>query len=83
MKLNVGKCKELIIDFAKKTRHFPPLTVGDVNIERVKSTCILGLTIQDNMKWNKLIQNIVKKAGKSFICKAAKKVKCEHRHIDN
>ena len=50
MKLNVGKCKELIIDFAKKGHHFPSLTVDDVNIKRVKSTCILGLTIQNNMK---------------------------------
>ena len=46
-KLNVGKRKELIIDLKKK-HHF---TVDDVNIELVKSTCILGRTVQDNMKW--------------------------------
>ena len=63
MKLNVGKCKELIIDFAKKRHDFPPLTADDVNIKRGKSTCILGLTIQDKMKWNKHIRNIVKKAS--------------------
>ena len=60
MKLNVEKCKELIIDFARKKHHFPPLTVDDMNVERVKSTCILGLTVQDNMKWNEHIHNIVK-----------------------
>ena len=49
MKLNVGKCKELIIDFAKKRNHFPPLTVDDVNIEKVTSTCTLGLTVELNM----------------------------------
>ena len=27
MKLNIGKCKELVIDFAKKKHCFPPLTV--------------------------------------------------------
>ena len=64
MKLNVEKCKELIIDFARKKHHFPPLTVDDMNVERVKSTCILGLTVQDNMKWNEHIHNIVKKASK-------------------
>ena len=64
VKLNVGKCKELIIDFARKKHHFPPLTVDDMNVERVKSTCILGLTVQDNMKWNEHIHNIVKKATK-------------------
>ena len=64
MELNVEKCKELIIDFARKKHHFPPLTVDDMNVERVKSTCILGLTVQDNIKWNEHIHNIVKKASK-------------------
>ena len=59
MKLNIGKCKELVIDFAKKKHCFPPLTVDEVNIERVKSARILGLTVQDNMKWNEHINNIV------------------------
>jgi hypothetical protein len=48
MKLNIGKCKELVIDFAKKKHCFPPLTVDEANIERVKSARILGLTVQDN-----------------------------------
>jgi hypothetical protein len=64
MKLNIGKCKELVIDFAKKKHCFPPLTVDEVNIERVKSARILGLTVQDNIKWNEHINNIVKKASK-------------------
>jgi hypothetical protein len=64
MKLNIGKCKELVIDFAKNKHCFPPLTVDEVNIERVKSARILGLTVQDNMKWNEHINNIVKKASK-------------------
>jgi hypothetical protein len=38
--------------------------VDEVNIERVKSARILGLTVQDNMKWNEHINNIVKKASK-------------------
>ena len=64
MKLNIGKCKELVIDFEKKKHCFPPLTVDEVNIERVKSARILGLTVQDNMKWNEHINNIVKKDSK-------------------
>jgi hypothetical protein len=38
--------------------------VDEVNIERVKSARFLGLTVQDNMKWNEHIHNIVKKASK-------------------
>ena len=33
-------------------------------MERVKSARVLGLTIQDDMKWNEHVNNIVKKAGK-------------------
>ena len=44
----------------KNKQYFPPLTVDNVNIERVKSTCILGLKVQENMKWNEHIHNIVK-----------------------
>ena len=36
----------------------------EVYIERVKSARILGLTVQDNMKWNEHIHNMVKKASK-------------------
>ena len=64
MKLNVGKCKELVVDFTRKKHHFASLIVDEVYIERVKSTRILGLTVQDNMKWNEHIHNMVKKASK-------------------
>ena len=64
MKLNVSKCRELIIDFTKDRQPFLPLEIGGVLVERVKSARVLGLTIQDDMKWNEHVNNIVKKAGK-------------------
>lgn len=64
MKLNIGKCKELIIDFAKEKHDFLPLTINNVGIERTKSARILGLFVQDNLKWNEHVNHIVKKAGK-------------------
>ena len=42
----------------KKKKHYFPLVDG-INVKRVKSTCILDLTIQDNMKWNEHIYDIV------------------------
>ena len=38
MKLNISKCKEMIIDFAKDKQHFPPLIINGVAVERVSST---------------------------------------------
>ena len=52
MKLNISKCKELIIDFSKDKRFFPPLKVADKTIDRVDSARILGTTLQSDMKWN-------------------------------
>ena len=43
---------------------FPPLGIGGVLVERVKSARVLELIIQDDIKWNEHVSNIVKKAGK-------------------
>ena len=40
------------------------MDIGDVLVERVKSARVLGLIIQDDMKWNEHVNIIVKKAGK-------------------
>ena len=64
MKLNVTKCKEMVIDFSKEKRNFAPLLINDVPVERVKATRILGIILQDNMNWNDHVHQIVRKAGK-------------------
>ena len=64
MKLNISKCKELIIDFAKDKQEFPPLIINGVAVDRVSSARVLGLIVQDNMNWNEHVNNVVKKAGK-------------------
>ena len=53
MKMNIGKCKEMIFDFARVKQEFLPLTIKDVGVEREKSARILGLIVKDNLKWNK------------------------------
>ena len=64
MKLNISKCKELVIDFVKDKQDFPPLIINGTAVERVSSAQVLGLIVQDNMNWNKHVTNVVKKAGK-------------------
>ena len=63
-KLNISKCKELIIDFAKDKQDFSPLIINGIAVERVSSAQVLGLIVQDNMNWNEHVINVVKKAGK-------------------
>ena len=64
MMLNISKCKEVVIDFAKEKRTFQPLFVDGIPINRVESARILGLTVQNNMKWNLHVDHIVTKASK-------------------
>jgi hypothetical protein len=57
MKLNVTKCKEIILDFGRVKRNFPPLLIDNTEVERVNSTRILGVTIQTNMNWNEHVRD--------------------------
>eukprot|EP00061_Rhincodon_typus_P012621 g38470.t1 len=49
--LNVGKTKELIIDFRKKGGEHVPIYINGTEIERVKSIQFLRVTITDNLSW--------------------------------
>ena len=64
MKLNITKCKELIIDFSKEKKSLQPLTVNGNPIKLVESEKILGVVVQNNLKWNLHVENIVKKSSK-------------------
>ena len=64
MKLNVIKCKEMVFDLSKAIQNFPLLQIDNIEVERVNSAEILGVTIQNNMNCWEHVTKIVKKAGK-------------------
>ncbi len=75
MALNLGKCKEMVIDFRKNKSDIPPLEIDGYVFERVKSYKLLGLWIDDNLKWKTNIKYLVKKAAKRlFALKVLKKL---------
>ena len=45
MKLNISKCKELIIDFAKDKQEFSPLIINGVAVDRVSSFNLTTLLV--------------------------------------
>ncbi|XP_028410634.1 uncharacterized protein LOC114533324 [Dendronephthya gigantea] len=61
MQLKESKCKELRISFSTVKREFDPIIINDKNIEVVQCEKLLGLTISDNLKWNKHIETVCKK----------------------
>ena len=64
MKLNAKKCKEMRICFLKDPIELPHLKIDDQQLELVTSHKVLGLVIQNNLKWNNHIESIVTKASK-------------------
>jgi hypothetical protein len=67
MNINIRKTKEMIMDMGTKNNsksYLPPLTVDDEQIERVSSFKLLGVVIDDNLKWNSHVHQICSKANK-------------------
>ena len=63
--LNESKCKELRINFgSKNTTSFDSVVVNGMPIELVTSAKILGLNVSSDLKWNRHIDSIIKKAKK-------------------
>ena len=52
-------CKELIFQFSKKKLSFARLVIEGTPVEVVDSIKILGLAIQNDMKWHKYIYSIL------------------------
>ena len=61
MTLNLKKYKEMVIGFRKNKSVIPPLEVNGHVFERVKSYKLLGMWIDDNLKWKTNVKYLVKK----------------------
>ena len=74
MKLNLKKCRELLLDFRKNKTSIPSLTFNDTTLERVPTFKLLGLWIDDNLNWQTNTDYIIRKASKRlFLLKVLKK----------
>ena len=63
LKLNVPKCKELRISFAKTEPKFNPIVVNSKPLEIVEMTKVLELNISCNLKWNALLSEVLEKGA--------------------
>ena len=64
MELNAKKCKEMIIDFRKNKTIIPETIIENQPMPRVKSYKLLGIWLDDDMKWSTNTDYITKKAAK-------------------
>ena len=62
--LNAKKTKDMWSSFKKHSDNPPHLCINDTVIDRETEFKLLGVVIQDNLKWNSHISSILKKANK-------------------
>ena len=61
MKLNPKKCKELRVHFQRALPDLAQLTIDGTPLEMISSYKLLGLQIQNDLKWNEHVDIITKK----------------------
>ena len=66
MILNSKKTKEVWICFRDCIPEPPPLKIGRDTVERASSFKLLGVWHQNNLKWNKHVEEVAKKANKQL-----------------
>ena len=65
MVLNTEKCKEMTLRFRRDVDHLPSALAIDAKaLESVVAHKVLGVTIQNNLKWDSHINEVVAKASK-------------------
>jgi hypothetical protein len=63
MELNAEKTKELIISFGRKAPDMPAVTINNTSIERVSSSKLLGLILNNKLTWEDQIEHMCAKAS--------------------
>jgi len=58
------KCKELRISFLRKPAEENNVIIDGIEIKPVNTVKILGVTLQNDLKWNSHVQEVVSKAAK-------------------
>ena len=64
MDLNLKKCKEMIIGFCKNKTALLVIVIDGQQLERVTAYKLLGLWVDDDLKWKSNVEYLVKKAAK-------------------
>ena len=64
MKLNEVKTKEMIITFSHQKPDFREIIINNTAIKRNDSFKILGIILQNDLKWNQHVNSVISKANK-------------------
>ena len=62
--LNASKTKEIVFDMRKNKNSKEPVIINNTSVALIQSYKYLGVTIQENLKWNEHVEVQEKKANK-------------------
>ena len=62
MNINASKTKEMLVSFATIHPKVPAIMIDNAAIERVHVCTLLGVDINDNLKWDSHVEKIFRKA---------------------
>ena len=66
IKLNGKKCKEMLINFLQDQPDVPRLCIDGLPLELVQSFKVLGLTLNDKLKWQENVEIMVKRRPNAY-----------------
>ena len=75
MLINQKKSKTMVFNFTQKYQFTTRLQLCDVSLEVIPETKLFGVIIQDDLKWDANIANLVKRA---IACFCASFLNLEH-----
>ena len=83
MSLNPLKCKEMVINFMNNNNSIMrPFVIGSNVVERVTNYKLLGVQLSEDLKWNKHVDYIYKKACKKlYSLRVLRRAGVEQRNI--
>ncbi len=61
-----SKCHIMHVSFLKNFHNYPTYTLSGETLETVDNMKLLGLHIQQNLKWDKQVENMIKRASRRF-----------------
>lgn len=76
MELNAKKAKDMWITPKKSCAIPGPINIGPTELERVSEFKLLGLYVQNDLKWNTHVSSVVSKA-----CKRIHYLFCRTAHL--
>ena len=79
MKLNPKKCASMKVSFLLNNPQEPPLTISNIPLQEVQVAKILGVNINDDLRWSVHVAEILKKAnGRLYMLKLLKRFNLPH-----